>query len=166
MNNWTKLRLEFVYGEGELKELAQGHGIAYDEARLRCRQEGWRKQRQRMKQMNLRMEELTGRVLDAVDRALAEADLATKVVRTKEKLENGERTTEEHMAVKGACVDVKTVKTAAEILKLVRDLSSLRDPMDRREQEIKIRNLERQLESTAGTNITVKLEDGAEEFAR
>jgi len=171
MTDWKPLRDEYISGSGTLRELAECHGVSYDMLKRVSAVEGWRELRTKRQfrrsdeGFQTRIEDITDRLLDQIQKATEELELATVVTKTKEKLEFGERTTEERQWISGDKVDVKDLKTLTDALRIIRDLRFPKSMLDIREQEAKIRNLERQLEDRGASAITVTLAGEMEDFA-
>lgn len=112
------------------------------------------------------MEEITDRLLDQILQAVGELNVGTVATKTKEKLENGERVTEERCCIPGGKVDVKDLKALTDALRILRDIRFPQTALDIREQEAKIRNLERQLAQQGQASVLVTMDDDMAQLAQ
>ena len=172
MTDWKKLRDEYVAGSASLGELAQIHQLDVDVIRQRAHSEGWQASRRKVrkrrsdKEVQQRMEVITDRLLDQILQAVGELDVGTVATKTKEKLENGERVTEERCCIPGGKVDVKDLKALTDALRILRDIRFPQTALDIREQEAKIRNLERQLAQQGQASVLVTMDDDMAQLAQ
>ena len=169
MTDWTRIKDDYVSRGKSLRSLAKEYDVCYSRLQKRAKQENWSGLRGAGEVVNGDFQEslnrLCLRLLDAVEQAAEELSLNVSVTKTKVKTEDGECTTEQRVLEPGGKVDCKDLKVLTAALKDLRDLQMIRDPMDIREQELKIRNLERQF-AGHDSAVTVKLEGQTEAFAQ
>lgn len=167
--DWKRIKEDYVIHGLSLRSLSAKYGISYSNIRNRAKRENWSLLRGASKVVNTDFREnlnaLCLRLLSLVEQAAEELSLNVVVTKTKVKTEDGECTTERRCTEPGGKVDCKDLKILTAALKDLRDLQMIKDPLDIREQEIKIRNLERQFLGQ-DTAITVKLEGDTESFAK
>lgn len=169
----TKLRDEFIQGGVSLRELSRRYPLSYAAIQRAAQREDWKGERQRWLQQNLeapgfqqRIDTIADKLLGQIERAAGELDLVATLTRTREKTESGERTVEQRVIERLQKVDVKELKDLVSALKTLRDLRIPKSSLDIREQEAKIRNLERQFEEQGAVEITITLDGEIGEFAR
>ena len=168
MTDWKQLRSEYIGGTASLKQLCNTHGIRYEAAKRACAAGNWtrlRTARQGIAGVQLRIDAITDRLLDRVDQAVEELAMKDLVTKTKEKLEFGERTTEEHHPVPGGLVDVARLKTLTGVLKDIRAIRIPQSELEVREQELRLEAMEQRLSGEQGAELTVTLSPEAEAFA-
>lgn len=167
--DWTRIKEDYVVRGLSLRSLSRKYGISYSTIQNRANRENWPLLRGAGKVVNTDFREnlnaLCLRLLSLVEQAAEELSLSVVVTKTKVKTEDGECTTERRYTEPGGKVDCKDLKILTAALKDLRDLQMIKDPMDLREQELKIRNLERQFLGQ-DTAITVKLEGETEGYAQ
>ena len=167
--DWTKIKQEYVSSQISLRALSKKYGVSYATVQSRAKREDWNAQRITGEDIHpdIRhaIEETARKLLAMVDRAVGELDSRPMVTKTKVKTEDGECSTERRYYEPGGNVDCKDLKVLTAALKDIRDIQMIRPPLDIREQEAKIRNLERQLVSPGDTAVTVSLEGEVESFA-
>lgn len=162
MTDWTKIKQDYLDSGMSIRALARKHGVSYSTIQYRAYREGWALQREGVEAENPQIREAIDRtamrLLAMVNRAVDELDNRCIVTKTKVKTEDGERTTENRYFEPGGNVDCKDLKVLTGALKDIRDIQMVRCPLDIREQEAKIRNLERQFLQAGDTEVLVKLE--------
>lgn len=159
------MKLEYETTDISLRALAKKYGVSYSTLQARCSREGWQRDVSSAPELQSRMDSLVSRLLEMAERAAEELDLTPVVTKTKQKTTDGEVNIEERRYEPGGIVDRKELKILTAALKDLRDLSCLRPALDIREQEAKIRALERQLDSHGNAQVTVTLEGETEGFA-
>ena len=166
--DWTRIKEDYVVEGLSLRSLARKYGVSYSTIQSRANRENWPLLRGAGEVVNPDFREkldiLCLRLVELVEQAAEELSMNIIVTKTKVKTEDGECTTERRYFEPGGTVDCKDLKVLTAALKDIRDLQMLRDPLDIREQEVKIRNLERQF-SREENAVTVTLEGETEGFA-
>ena len=167
--NWTKLKDDYVNSDLSLRSLAKRNGIPYTTVQRRAALENWQAQRITGQTVSpdirQALDDLSRRLLEAIAQAVQELDSREIVTKTKVKTEDGEVNTERHDFEPGGNICCRDLKVLTAALKDIRDIQMVRCPLDVREQEAKIRNLERQFTQAGDTAVTVTLSGGTEEFA-
>lgn len=170
MTDWNRIKEDYVASGLSLRGLARKYGVSYGTIQARASREGWALQRQGVAEGNPQVrdaiENAALKLLGVLMRAVEELDSRVIVTRTKVKTDDGECTTERRYFEPGGNVDCKDLKVLTGALKDLRDIQMIRYPLDIREQEAKIRNLERQFTQAGDTEVTVNLEGEIEEYAR
>lgn len=166
-----KIRNDYITTNISLRSLAEKYGMSYSTVRRMAIREDWKSQRSEdsampepLPDVQKRVDAIADRLLDKLAQAVEELDSAETVTRTKSKTQDGECTTERRYFEPGGNISCKDLKVLTAALKDIKDLRHLRSPADAREQEAKIRNLERQFTQQGSTEIVVRLEGETEGF--
>lgn len=166
--DWTKIRNSYVNSNISLRELAKEHGIPYTTVQRRAQAENWQAQRYQgsgvSPDIRMALDGLSRKLLCAIERAAQELDHREIVTKTKVKTQDGEVNTERHSFEPGGNVCCRDLKVLTAALKDIRDIQMVRPPLDIREQEAKIRNLERQFTEHGDTTVTVTLAGEVEQY--
>lgn len=167
--DWMTIKQEYINSDISLRALSKKHNINYTTLYGRAKREDWNAQRLTGEnihpEIRQAMDDIARKLLVMLDRAVDELDNSLIVTKSKVKTQDGECTTERRYFTPGGNVDCKDLKVLTAALKDIREIQLVRDPLDIREQEAKIRNLERQLKSSADTAVTVTMDNEVEEFA-
>lgn len=167
--DWTRIKKEYISSDISIRALAKKHGISYSTLQHRATREDWNLLRQGGESVPTEIRQTIDlaarRLLEKLNQAVEELDHQEIVTRTKVKTADGEVNTEQRCFEPGGKVDCKDLKVLTGALKDLRDIQMVRYPLDIREQEAKIRNLERQFTQAGDTAVTVTLEGEAEEYA-
>ena len=102
-------------------------------------------------------------LLERLEQAAEELGLRITVHKVKEKDASGEHTREFREAEPGGTVDPGELKKLTGALKEIREVLAVKDELQMREQEAKLRQLEWQLEGR-NTGVIVKLEGECVDF--
>ena len=168
--DWTRIKEDYVVDGLSLTSLSRKYGISYSTIQSRAKRENWQLLRRAgavvSEDFRENLNALCMRLLALVEQAAGELDMIPVVTKTKIKTQDGEQSTERRCFEPGGKVDCKDLKILTGALKDIRDLQMIKDPLDIREQEAKIRNLERALTQTGSTAVTVKMQGEMEDFAR
>jgi len=168
--NWNDIKEEYLSSRVSLRSLSKKYEVSYSALQRVARQEDCQSLRRRKEavhsDLKCSIDDISCRLLKAIDRAVGELDSCRVVTKTKVKTQDGEQSTEHISFSPGGNVDCKDLKVLTAALKDIRDIQMIRSPLDIREQEAKIRNLERQLSTDSGVHVTVTLNEELENFAR
>jgi len=167
--DWTRIKKEYITSDISIRSLAKKNGISYSTLQRRATRENWNLLRQGGESVPTEIRETIDlaarRLLEKLNQAVEELDFREVVTRTKRRTEDAEVTTEERTFEAGGRVDCKDLKILTGALKDIRDIQMVRYPLDIREQEAKIRNLERQFTQAGDMAVTVTLAGESEEYA-
>ena len=167
--DWTRIKEDYASGSLSLRSLSKKYGVSYSTIQSRANRENWARIPGAGEVVNPDFQEnlnaLCRRLLALAEQAAEELSMNIIVTKTKVRTEDGECTTERRYYEPGGTVDCKDLKVLTAALKDIRDLQMIRDPLDIREQEVKIRNLERQF-SRQENAVTVTLAGETEGFAK
>lgn len=154
-NNWKAVKREYIASGLTLREIARKCGVSYSSLRKVAAEEKWSEQREQHRQRSEqklinKMEENQSRISDVYYNGVEK--LLRKVVDSIDS------------------IPVEEVDLQRKVASTFRDLKecmSIKSTADRREQEAKIKNLEKQLESSDASNeVVVRIEGGLDEYAK
>lgn len=160
MADWQKIKTEYITTDTSYRKLARKYGVTYSVIGEKARSEGWVKQREQYHNKTVaktiakisarqadkmsRIEDITDKLLDKLEKAVEELDL--EIIVKKVKTDDGiqEVTTETREAREGGIVDRNGLRQITAALKDLKEIQKIK--MDREEQEARIQNLRRQAE--------------------
>ena len=158
MADWQKIKTEYITTDTSYRKLAQKYGLDQATIAQRGKKEDWvgiRKQK---------ASETQAKIIDAVegrkvDRATRLQSVADKLLDKVEALvETGDP----------MYMNSQAMKHISGVLKDIKEIQMIRSDADMREQEARIKNLQKQAESE-NTNIEpirVIIEDGVEKYSK
>lgn len=186
-----KAKTEYLRGGIGYRALAEKHGIDLRELQATARKEGWVKQKREAQKQPVtllpqkkddraeRLQSVADLLMDKLEIAVGELNIQLEKHTEKEKIieyehpDRPEKPTREVVSETSTVRPVETVidrkglHEIAATLKTLKDIQMLRSEADIREQEAKIRNLERQAEKAAEDNgIEIVLSPEAEVLAQ
>lgn len=193
--DWLDIKTEYITTDISYRKLAEKHGMHYKVIADRGKAEGWVEQRSQHRDKTLtktldkistkqasklaRIDTLTDRLLDKVERAIEELDLQLfkHVDKTKEiEYNNPERPDkptkevvheEEKYLEARTIVDRQGLKQIASALRDIKEVKMLRTELDDQEQQARIDKLRREAEKDEDTGdgvIEVVFDAGPEEW--
>lgn len=150
--DWKKIKAEYIASGTSYRRLAEKYGISFNTLKTHAVEEGWYKLRQ---QAN---EKATTKIIDVVSDK--QANKANKIIDVADKLLN-------KIAEVIDMVDTTSgIKDISIAIKNIKEIKGYKSDADMREQEARIRNLEKQAERTDESNdITVTIGSEAEEYS-
>lgn len=155
MADWKKIKAEYITTDTSYRKLAQKYGIAESTIYARGGKEKWVEQKERHQSKTV------AKTLDALsnkeaDRAVRLMTVADKLLRKVEVLVDQE-----------GPITANAIKNLSDALKNIRDTQMIRSEADMREQEARIRNLEKQAEQDNNKEpIKVVIEKNLEEYSK
>jgi uncharacterized protein YjcR len=178
MADWQKIKTEYITTDTSYRKLAQKYGVNPTTIAKRASKEGWQLERKHQASKTLskvlavdskkkadrltRIQDATDRLLDKIEQAIDELNIQLAKNTHKEKVieyNNPDRhdkptkeiihETEEIIELT-SIVDRQGLKHIAAALKDIKDVQMLKSELDRREQEARIKNLQRQAEKDDG----------------
>ena len=178
MVQWDKLKTEYATSQISYKELAEKYQIPYSTLKIHARCDRWVETRQEHLQQTMqksldligdrqaedlaRVDDLADQLLEKLQKAVDQ--LEQTVVQCKEKGESDqvkwEKTYEQRSP--GGAVDTQGLKILAGCLKDLKQIKDLKSQLERREQEARIRKLQK--EGTEETEISVSLGEEIRDF--
>lgn len=153
--DWKRIRAEYIAGDTSYRKLAEKYGVSFNTLKTRAIEEQWYKQRQQKEHRTATkiVESLSDKevktvigIMDVADQLLAKISELINTVP----------------------VESQAIKQLTSALKDLRDIKGIKTEADMREQEARIRNLEKQLqgEDASSRVITINLGDGLDKFSK
>ena len=175
--DWNSIRKEYITDESSsYRKLAKKYGVSLTAITRHSKDEDWQGQRQQYKDKTItksieklsdktadklsRVADLTDKLLNKLERAIEELDiqLYKDVIRTKEIEYNHElrpdKPTKETIHEEEKVIEVRSIvdrsglKAIASSLRDIKEIQMLKSDLDKREQEARIKNLEKQAQES------------------
>ena len=150
--NWTKIRYEYITTGVSYRELALKHGVSFTTLSKRAKREGWTARRKNND------DKLTAKVLEAYNE--------TETVRRRSLMETADILLDivNRILVMNEDLEPKDVRVLSAALKDLKDVKNTE--ADIREQEAKIKNLEKQAsEENPVVSVEFRMPEGMEDLA-
>ena len=136
MADWQKIKTEYISENTSYRKLAEKHGISYQAICRRSKDEGWIEQREQ--HMNKSVTKALNKISDKkADRAARLQSVADKLLGKVESLLEASDPLE---------MDTQSMKHISGVLKDIKEIQMIRSDADMREQEARIKNLQKQAE--------------------
>lgn len=194
--DWTKLKAEYIKGGTSYRKLADKYNIPLGTLYKRAKREKWVELKQQSGDRTVakivdkieeqtvdrltRIQDITDKLLDKIEQAIDELDiqLYKNVEKVKEieynNLERPDKPTkeiiheEEKVTEIRTIIDRKGVQAIANALSSIKEVQMLKTELDKREQEARIRNLEKQAEADddKDTTVIVQFEDDISKWSK
>ena len=183
--DWKKIKTEYITTNTSYRKLAQKYGVGYQAICHRSQAEGWIEQREQHRNKTIsktlerisdkqaskmsRIDRIADSLLEKIEQAVEELDMRVIVIKEKEITSTGETTTESREAYEGGIVDRAGLRQITAALKDLKDIKMIRSEADMREQEARIRNLQRQAEredDDKDRRIVVSIAGGDDAWAK
>ena len=157
MADWQAIKTEYITTDTSYRKLAQKYGVRYATLQARAKEEKWTELRDRHRTSTVsksltkisnkqasklaRIEGITDKLLNKLEKAVDELDL--EIIKRKTKVDDGltETTTETMEAVEGGIVDRAGLRQLTAALKDLKEIQMLKSELDRQEQEARIDKL-------------------------
>lgn len=157
MADWQKIKTEYITSDTSYRELAQKYGVHYTNIAKKAKKEDWQQLRQQQANdtQTKMIQAVEAKKVDRVARLLDVADLLMDKVRQRiEAFDAIEMGSQEFRHLSSTIKDLK-------------EIQMIRSDADMREQEARIRNLQKQAEKDETVNepIRVVIEDGLDKFS-
>ena len=158
MADWNKIKTEYITTDTSYRKLGEKYGVGYSVIGEKARLEGWVEQREQF-----RIKTLTNTVNaisnDQVDRATNLISVADQLLaKVKSLLETNAEVLN----------NTQYMKNISGVLKDIKEIQMIRSDADMREQEARIKNLQKQAEKEEKdkSSITITLEGGLSDYAQ
>ena len=152
MADWQKIKTEYITTETSYRKLAEKHGISYQAICRRSKAERWGEQREQ--HMNKTVTKTINRISEKqVDRAAKLISVADQLL---DKVQNIIEIGSEHL------VAPQNLRHLSGVLKDIKDIQMIRSDADMREQEARIKKLQKEAEQE-DTQTDVAITFGSEE---
>ena len=153
---WKEIKAEYIAGGTSYRKLAEKYGVSRTTLERKAKDEKWSELR---RQAEVKAE---AKIINAVSEKSAKID--DKYFRLVDKL----FTKAEEVIDSTPIWQVNSIKEMATALKYLKECKGVKSEIDLREQEARIRNLEKQAmaDDNADTEIRVTLEGDLEEYSK
>lgn len=186
---WEQIRIEYISTDTSYRQLEKKYGVSYAKIQNRARRGDWLAEKAKFKSdrtnksISLICEEqaegiarailIGDRMLDKIEQALNEIDRIivkrSKMVKTVENVDGHmaevSRSEESYEVQEGYIVDRDGLKQLTVALKNLKEIGIFRAELDKREQEARIKKLEKDTEDEQTEEIILRIESG-EEYGR
>lgn len=156
MADWQAIKTEYITTDTSYRKLAKKHGVHYNAVANRAKQEEWVSQR------NQFCDRTVTKTVNAISNK--QVDRAAKLISAADKLlDKVESLLETDCEL---LIAPQSLKHLSGVLKDIKEVQMVRSDADMREQEARIKNLQRQAEAEEKDNtIIVRFAEGSEEYA-
>ena len=158
MADWNKIKTEYITTDTSYRELSQKYGVHYTNIAKKAKKEDWQQLRQQQTNttQTKMIEAVERRKVDRATKLLDVSDLLLQKVRERvEALDAIEMGTQEFRHLSATIKDLK-------------EIQMIRSDADMREQEARIKNLQRQAEAEEkkDNTIIIQFAEGSEDYAK
>lgn len=155
MVDWNKLKSEYIAGGTSYRKLAAKHGVPFNTLKTIAIKEGW---------VNLREQaehDTTTKIVNDIAKQNAKID--EKYFKLVDKLLKKAEEVIDNTPI-WQCTSIKEMATA---LKYIKECKGVKSEADMREQEARIKNLQKQADDDAeNKEITVHIQGSANEYSK
>lgn len=151
MADWSKIKTEYITTDTSYRKLAQKHGVHYNAIANRAKQEGWISQR------NQYCDRTVTKTLDAISEK--QVDRAAHLVAVSDLLLGKVKSLLETDAE--VLSDTQSMKHISGVLKDIKEIQMIRSEADMREQEARIKKLQKEADQE-DSNTEVVITFGSE----
>ena len=151
MADWNKIKTEYITTDTSYRKLAEKYGVHYNAIANRSKQEGWISQRNQHcdKTMTKTLNAISDKQVDRAANLISVSDLLL------DKVKSLLETNAEVLA------DTQNMKHISGVLKDIKDIQMIRSDADMREQEARIKKLQKEAEQEeASKDVTITIEGG------
>lgn len=151
MADWNRIKTEYITTDTSYRELSQKYGVHYTNIAKRAKKEDWQQLRQQQTNttQTKMIQAVERRKVDRATKLLDVSDLLLQKVRERvEALDAIEMGSQEFRHLSATIKDIK-------------EIQMIRSDADMREQEARIRNLQKQAETEdTSRDVTITIEGG------
>lgn len=158
--DWKAIKTEYITDESSsYRKLAKKYGVSYTAIGNKARQEGWAEDRERY------LNESVSKTLKAISDG--QAKRASRLQTVADKLLDKIEKAVDDLQMSSLFTDKQALKQITGALKDIKDIQMIKSEADLREQEVRIRNLERQAEAEdRDTEIKVVIESDLDAYSK
>lgn len=152
--DWKRIKADYVAGGISYRKLAEKYGVSFNTLKTRAKEEQWYKLRQQKDHRT------TTKIVESLSDK--DAEKAVNIIDVADKLLG--KISDLMDAIP---LDTQSIKHLTSALKDLKEIKGYKSNADMREQEARIRNLERQAEAdNTSKDIEVQFGTEAEEYSR
>lgn len=159
--DWSAIKTEYITDESaSYRKLAEKYGVSYTSIGEKARKEGWAKERERFLNKTL------SKTLNAIGKK--QAKRASRLQMVTEKLLAKIEAAVDDFDMRDLFTDRTALRQITGALKDIKDIQMIKSEADIREQDARIRNLERQAEADdkVDSEITVVIEGDLGKYSK
>ena len=158
MADWQRIKTEYITTDTSYRKLAQKHGVHYNAIANRAKQEGWISQRNRYcdRTVTKTVNAISNKQVDRTAKLIDVSDLLLD--RVKSLVEGNPE----------LLIVPQNIKHISGVLKDIKEIQMIKSDADMREQEARIKNLQKQAEAEEkkDNTIIIQFAEGSEEYAK
>ena len=157
--DWNAIKTDYITDETtSYRKLARKYGVSHNVIGARAVKEGWVELRQQ------HLDKTLSKTLSAISNG--QARRAARVQTVADKLLDKIEEAVDNLDMKELFLDKQALRQVTAAMKDIKDILMIKSEADLREQDARIRNLEKQAEKTDESNdVTVVIGPEAEEYA-
>ena len=158
--DWREVQAEYITdSNSSYRKLAKKYGIPVGTLQKRAIKEDWHQKKIQSGQNSV------AKTVEIIEQG--QANRLSRLMMVTDKLLVKIEQTVDEITSESVTVDKATLKQITGALKDIKEIQSLKSDRDIREQEARIKNLERQAEAEdTGTEVTIKFEGNTSEWAK
>lgn len=158
MADWQSIKTEYITTDTSYRKLAQKHGVHYNAIANRAKQEGWISQR------NQYCDRTVTKTVNAISNK--QVDRAAKLIDVSDLLLDRVKSLVEDSPE--LLIAPQNIKHISGVLKDIKEIQMIKSDADMREQEARIKNLQKQAEAEEkkDNTIIIQFAEGSEEYAK
>lgn len=158
--DWKAIKTEYITDESSsYRKLAKKYGVSYTAIGNKARQEGWAEDRERY------LNESVSKTLKAISDG--QAKRASRLQTVADKLLDKIEKAVDDLEMSSLFTDKQALKQITGALKDIKDIQMIKSEADLREQEVRIRNLEKQAKAEdRDTEIKVVIESDLDAYSK
>jgi len=158
--DWEKIKTEYITdANSSYRKIAEKYGVSFSTLKYRAKTEGWAELKEQFRH-DLTTKTIDNEMEKQVDRRTRLMDVTDKLLEKIEETVGG-------LTSNAIVCDRYIVKQISGALKDIKEIQGIKSDMDIREQEAKIKNLEKQAEADdIGTEVTIKFEGDTAKWAK
>lgn len=158
--DWTKIKTEYITdSKSSYRKIAEKYGVPFTTLKDRAKREGWAK---------LKTQTQHDIVTKTIDKDIdKKVDRATRLMDVTDRLLNKVEEAIEELSTEGIVLNTSSLRQISGTLKDIKEIHGTKTERDIREQEARIRNLEKQANSTDDkpNEITITIAGGDKSWA-
>lgn len=158
--DWNTIKTEYITDESaSYRKLAKKYGVSYTSIGDKARKEGWAKEREQYLAKTL------SKTLNAISQG--QAKRASRLQTVADKLLDKIEAAVDNFEMQDLLMDKQVLKQITGALKDIKDIQMIKSEADLREQDARIRNLEKQAQAEeTDTEIKVVITGDLEEYSK
>lgn len=158
--DWTKIKTEYITdSKSSYRKISEKYGVSFNTLQCRAKKEGWAELKRQAQ------DKITKKTIDKdINKKV---DRATRLMDVTDRLLNKVEEAIEELSTEGIVLNTSSLRQISGTLKDIKEIHGTKTERDIREQEARIRNLEKQANSTDDkpNEITITIAGGDKSWA-